>query len=199
MSHHQHTRRKPRQDRGEQRVTAILNAAGVLFAEIGYEATTMSDIAERAHTSFGSLYQFFPNKEAVAEAVASRYLDQFREVLHAAQSEDLALLPFDALVNALIDPFIAFVSERPGFQVFLKDAKRLTQLAAAQALYQEALQWVDQLLMTYKPMFPTLERHVAATIVVQWLSRISRSKTFASQHIWLPNAVGQQQICIRTV
>ena len=55
-------RRIPIQERGEQRVTELLEAAAAIFAEVGYEAATMRDIAGRAGASIGSLYQFFPNK-----------------------------------------------------------------------------------------------------------------------------------------
>jgi AcrR family transcriptional regulator len=66
-------RRVPQQARGAQRITKILDAADELFAETGYEAATTNAIAARANTSIGSLYQFFPNKEAIFTALAQRY------------------------------------------------------------------------------------------------------------------------------
>ena len=58
-------RRIPMQERGEKRVAGLLEAAAAIFAEVGFEAATMSDIAERAGGSIGSLYQFFPSKDVV--------------------------------------------------------------------------------------------------------------------------------------
>lgn len=167
MTHNQHTRRTPRQERGEQRVTMILDAAAALFAETGYEATTMSDIAVRAHTSFGSLYQFFPNKQAVVEAVASRYLDQLRAYFATTSIEQIAQASFEEMLDALFDPFVAFVVERPGFQLFLRDAKRLKHLEAAQALYSEALDWVERLLAERAPALDPDQRQLIAMLVVQ--------------------------------
>ena len=68
-------RREPRQARARQRVNIILDAAAAEFAAVGYEAATTNAIARRAGTSIGSLYQFFPNKEAVLEALSSPLLD----------------------------------------------------------------------------------------------------------------------------
>lgn len=65
--------RAPRRRRGELRVASILEAAAATFAEKGYEAATMTEIAVRAGAAIGSLYQFFPSKEALAGAILQRY------------------------------------------------------------------------------------------------------------------------------
>ncbi len=54
-------------------MAALLEAATATFAEKGYEAATMTEIAARAGAAIGSLYQFFPSKEALAGAVLKRY------------------------------------------------------------------------------------------------------------------------------
>ena len=53
----------PKRARGVRRVEELLDAGAVLFAEQGYDATTMTQIAQRAGASIGSLYQFFPSKD----------------------------------------------------------------------------------------------------------------------------------------
>ena len=53
----------PKRARGVQRVAELLDAGAALFADNGYETTTMTQIAKRAGASIGSLYQFFPSKE----------------------------------------------------------------------------------------------------------------------------------------
>lgn len=62
-------RRIPQQKRGHRRVAAFLRAAEEVITAVGYERATMSAIAERANSSIGSLYQFFPNKKSVVEAL----------------------------------------------------------------------------------------------------------------------------------
>src|SRR3989304_375194 len=68
--------RGPKQERGRRRVALILNTAAEVFAEMGYEAATTIKIAERANISVGSLYQFFPNKDAIVRALVDGYAEQ---------------------------------------------------------------------------------------------------------------------------
>ena len=65
--------RAPKRARGKQRVAALLEAAAAVFAEKGYEAATMTEIAARARAPIGSLYQFFPAKEALADTLVQNY------------------------------------------------------------------------------------------------------------------------------
>lgn len=76
----------PKRARGVQRVAELLDAGAALFAENGYETTTMTQIAKRAGASIGSLYQFFPSKEVLAEALFARYVKRVTSML-----EDLAM------------------------------------------------------------------------------------------------------------
>jgi AcrR family transcriptional regulator len=66
--------RTPKRERGKQRVAELLQAAAAVFAEKGYEASTMTEIAARAGAPIGSLYQFFPVKEAVADTLVRNYV-----------------------------------------------------------------------------------------------------------------------------
>ncbi|WP_347558718.1 helix-turn-helix domain-containing protein [Robbsia sp. KACC 23696] len=63
----------PKRARGRLRVEAILAASAAVFAEQGYDAATMTEIAQRADTAIGSLYRFFPNKTALADMLVDRY------------------------------------------------------------------------------------------------------------------------------
>jgi AcrR family transcriptional regulator len=66
-------RRQPVQARSRERVERILDAAGQLLAEDGYDAVKTNAIAKRAGVSIGSVYQFFPNRFAIFNALAERY------------------------------------------------------------------------------------------------------------------------------
>ncbi len=72
-------RRIPQQKRGERRVDSFLRAAASVIAEMGYERATMCAIAERSHSSVGSLYQFFPNKLSLAEALRNQYVKNIEQ------------------------------------------------------------------------------------------------------------------------
>src|SRR5580698_11361235 len=66
--------RAPKRERGKQRVAELLASAATVFAEYGYEAATMTEIAARAGAPIGSLYQFFPSKEALADTLVQHYI-----------------------------------------------------------------------------------------------------------------------------
>jgi AcrR family transcriptional regulator len=65
-------RRQPQQKRSQERVERILDAAVFVFDEVGFEAATMNAIASRCNTAIGSLYQFFPDKLAIFNALELR-------------------------------------------------------------------------------------------------------------------------------
>jgi AcrR family transcriptional regulator len=60
---------EPQQERATRRLANFLDVAEMLFAEIGYEATTMTVIAERISSGIGMLYHYFPDKESMAFAL----------------------------------------------------------------------------------------------------------------------------------
>ena len=96
----------PKRARGVQRVADLLDAGAALFAEQGYDATTMTQIALRAGASIGSLYQFFPSKEALAEALFGRYVERVALLLEAMVKRAPGLSPArlaDLLVNLMLD------------------------------------------------------------------------------------------------
>jgi AcrR family transcriptional regulator len=96
----------PTRARGVQRVAELLDAGAVLFAENGYETTTMTQIAKRAGASIGSLYQFFPSKEVLAEALFSRYVERAASMLEDLAKRAPGLSPLrvaDRLVDLMLD------------------------------------------------------------------------------------------------
>lgn len=111
-------RRVPRQERGERRVAQLLEAAAAVIAATGYEAATMSAIAERARAPIGSLYQFFPNKPAITHALRTVYGGDYASLLKALKDE-AAHLSVERLVIRLVGMTIAFVESHPAFLALL--------------------------------------------------------------------------------
>jgi AcrR family transcriptional regulator len=93
-------RRKPRQVRAELTRERILNAAAHVFAEHGYAAGTTNRIAERARVSIGSLYQYFPNKDAILAELLVRHVD--RGTWTHADQLDLSAGTLEAAVRVLV-------------------------------------------------------------------------------------------------
>lgn len=96
----------PKRARGRLRVDAIMQAGAALFAEKGYDAATMTEIAARSGTAIGSLYRFFPTKETLADALILRYAEKLFEGLDdiVGQSQQLSGEQLgDRLVDLLYD------------------------------------------------------------------------------------------------
>lgn len=74
-------RKQPRQQRSSKLVDRILDAALILTREQGTKTPTTLAIAQRAGLSVGSVYQYFPNKEAILLELARRWLSSFPEVI----------------------------------------------------------------------------------------------------------------------
>src|SRR6056297_1930332 len=89
--HNAEPRKRPRQERSRRLVAKVLDEATRLFSELGYHATTTNHIAEAAGVSVGSLYQYFPNKDALLVVLAERHIAEaapaFRERLRELESE----------------------------------------------------------------------------------------------------------------
>src|SRR6202041_2292603 len=66
----------PQQERSSRRLARFLDAAAELFAEVGYEATTMTAVAERCGSSIGALYNYFPDKQSIAFTLVNRYTQE---------------------------------------------------------------------------------------------------------------------------
>jgi AcrR family transcriptional regulator len=88
-------RKRPRQVRSRTTVDAILRAAAQVFAGRGYAATTTNHIAARAGVSIGSLYEYFPGKDALLVALMEAHLAEGEAILESAGAE--AMLSGDDL------------------------------------------------------------------------------------------------------
>lgn len=106
----------PRRRRGHQRVAELLDAAAQAFAEDGYDAATMTDIAARAGAAIGSLYQFFPTKEHLAAAIHGRQLDDLDAMLDRLV-DDVRGSPLPAIADRLFAGLVTFLEANPAFVV----------------------------------------------------------------------------------
>ena len=109
--------RAPSQVRGQKRVDEILDTAEALIAEIGVDATTTNAIAERAGASVGSLYHFFPSKEAIVQALAHRFASLSRGGVHAAMSDEAVRLPLEKLFERIVMGQAEMMDRHPAFGV----------------------------------------------------------------------------------
>ncbi|WP_446038484.1 TetR family transcriptional regulator [Streptomyces sp. SID1121] len=109
-----------RQARGERRIAQLLDAAANVFCTTGYTAASTNSIAREAGVSPGTLYQFFPNKEAIAVELGDQLLRRWRETYGQAFLPAHLNLPLDELLDAVLDPLIEFNQANPAFAVLIQ-------------------------------------------------------------------------------
>jgi AcrR family transcriptional regulator len=108
-------RRQPVQGRSQETVRRILDAAARLTATIPLDEITTNRIAEAAGLTIGAVYRFFPDRDAVLDAILHGCIERFRDVL-VAHIEETDPSTREALVDGLIDVYVRFMEQEPGLQ-----------------------------------------------------------------------------------
>lgn len=163
--------RRRRQARGEARIAQLLRAAADVFCASGYTASSTNAIAREAGVSPGTLYQFFPNKEAIAVELGDRLLDRWRDTYGAAFAQSHTELPLDRMLDAVLDPLIAFNCENPAFFVLMHGSEIPGQITEAHdTLHATMLTRVESVLADYLPDMPA-PRSTASPRWPSWCSR----------------------------
>ncbi|WP_137232965.1 TetR/AcrR family transcriptional regulator [Streptomyces sp. BPSDS2] len=153
-------RPRRRQARGEARIAQLLRAAANVFCTSGYTASSTNAIAREAGVSPGTLYQFFPNKEAIAVELGDQLLNRWRDTYGAAFSQSHIELPLDRMLDAILDPLIAFNCENPAFSVLMHGSEipgRITE--EHDTLHATMLTRVESALACYLPDAPAEQVH----------------------------------------
>ncbi len=157
--------RMPQQERGQRRVEQILDAAEAVFAEVGVDAASMQAIADRAGSSVGSLYHFFPSKEAVIEALGRRYAERVSEVNQEAMPLELAHIAVDELFERVLSAQMRFVKDTPAFGA-IQDAIHRHCPAVKDAMNSALVGHVEKFLALRYPRVSAGQRTVSALVSV---------------------------------
>ncbi|WNE94365.1 TetR/AcrR family transcriptional regulator [Streptomyces luomodiensis] len=165
-------RKQPRQARAELTRQRILTAAAHVFAEYGYAAGTTNRIAERARVSIGSLYQYYPNKDAILVELLTRHLDAGEAAVRRRQQEELPDsleeimrgLVRTAIENHLDDPRLLRVMVEHGRQV----PGLIEKMARRE---RERIAYIRELLESH-PEAVVEDTEVAARLIVTTIERV---------------------------
>jgi AcrR family transcriptional regulator len=166
-------RKQPKQERSRHLVAEILAAAGRVLAREGARRFTAARVADEAFVSVGSLYQYFPNKEAILFRLQA---DEWKETggLLAGILADTSLPPLDRL-RAAVREFVRSECEEAEMRVALGDAEplyrdapearrlRLAVTRTARAFIREAL-----------PHVAEPQRLVAADIITMSMEAVGK-------------------------
>jgi AcrR family transcriptional regulator len=151
-------RPRRRQARGERRIAQLLEAAASVFCTTGYTAASTNAIAREAGVSPGTLYQFFPNKEAIAIELGSRLMHEMRETYGEALAPVDPATPLEEAVGAAVDRFIDFNCRHPVFFALMHGPDIPGRIAEEHdALYATLITRVETLLASLLPEAPPAE------------------------------------------
>jgi len=160
-------RRQPSQKRGKDRVEKILEAAAYIFDEVGYEAATTHQIAAKAGTAIGSLYQFFPDKASIFNTMELRHVESVKAMYAQANQPEIILLPLRQMIHILVSAttqlfehpvsrvmFIQFYTQRQNFQ------------SIDESMTQEAINFLADILKQRNPLLNDLQLGLLAEVSV---------------------------------
>jgi AcrR family transcriptional regulator len=124
-------RKAPRQARSRATIDAILDAGAQVLGRRGWTKFTTNEVAETAGVSIGSLYQYFPNKAVLVEAITRRHFDDVLRVLQAIAADK----PTNERAESLVAGMIAIHSLNPALHRILMEETPIS--AATRAAHDQ--------------------------------------------------------------
>ncbi|MEU6126597.1 TetR/AcrR family transcriptional regulator [Streptomyces sp. NPDC047123] len=181
--HSLRARKEPRQARAELTRQRILTAAAHVFAEHGYAAGTTNRIAEHARISIGSLYQYYPNKDAILLELVTRHLAAGRLSLmahqHGEQPESI-----EEIMRGVVRSVIGNHLDDPKLlQVMMEQTPRAPELTEKVTRYERERVAFTRDLLARHPEVRVTDVDVAAHLVVATV------ETVVHQLVAAPRAV----------
>ncbi|WP_244426382.1 TetR/AcrR family transcriptional regulator [Rhizobium sp. PDO1-076] len=150
----------------------LLDAGAAVFAEQGYKAATMTEIAARAGAPIGSLYQFFPNKDLLADALVARYAEHLATELEAIR-QAAPQLHADGLSARLLEMFLAHASER-SLVLSLLDARWEQPGVRPGVLRASLRQQIVSILAAWRPSLGEEEQQAMAAVVLEAMKTMAQ-------------------------
>lgn len=132
-------RRVPVQARSRERVERILDAAAQLLADKGYDAVKTNSIAKRAGVSIGSVYQFFPNRFAIFNALAARYREKIATSLSRTMGPNSPDRPWEEALEEGFDSLAEMWRNDWAFHSVWSAIQNTAELTEAREKYREML------------------------------------------------------------
>ncbi|NSC23863.1 TetR/AcrR family transcriptional regulator [Streptomyces albus subsp. chlorinus] len=137
---------------GTGRRAELLATAAEVFAEQGYNATTVRTIADRAGLLAGSLYYHFDSKESMADEILSAFLTDLWQGYQ--RIEEACLPPRETFEGLVTESFRQMERHRPAVVIYQKEARRLAA--------QERFRYLSDSQERFQKLWTrTLERGVA--------------------------------------
>jgi AcrR family transcriptional regulator len=165
-------RKRPRQERSRATVDTILGAVARVLVQHGFDGLTTNAVAEAAGVSIGSLYQYFPNKEALVAALVERHIEDRKNATFAELAR-VALLPIHEAVRGVIELTIRAHNVDPKLhRVMIEQVPRVGRMARLQELEEMGHGIVVALLTARRHEIDVTDPDLAAWVLVSSIEAI---------------------------
>ena len=159
-------RKRPRQARSRATVDAILDATAQVLVREGYDKTSTNRVAERAGVSVGSVYQYFPNKEALVGELVDRYSRDITDMLIAELAAN-ADAPPTVVAPKLVRAMIAIKRQDPELaRVLREQIPRVGRMQRYELQLEEIIGAVATYLRQHEAMLKHTDVDVVAFVAV---------------------------------
>lgn len=167
-------RRQPKQRRGKERVEKILDAAALVFDEVGYDAATTHLIAAKAETAIGSLYQFFPDKASIFKAMELRHTERVKAFWTQVDIPAMAQLPLRIMIHHLTVA-VAELLEQPVSRVVFVQFYLTPQIFQSidESMTQDAISFMATILRQRNSELSMEQGHLLAEVCVHSCNAIT--------------------------
>jgi AcrR family transcriptional regulator len=171
-------------------VQAILEAAAQIFERHGYAAGTTNRIAERAGVSIGSLYQYFPNKDAILVALVHRHLAESTAALQPHLQRLNCGAPFDDVLPDVVQAMVEMHALAPGFhRVLFEETKLPPTLRAELDDLEDRLVDLTASALAADPNCAVADPHLSARIVINAIEGLTHRLVLRSLPDLTPQAI----------
>jgi AcrR family transcriptional regulator len=171
-------RKAPKQERSRETVAAILEATARILAQRGWAGLNTNAVAEIAGVSVGSLYQYFPNKLALIEAVRRQHFGEILDVLRAAAATSK---PRAQRIEILVEGMIVLHSRHPAIhQVLLEEAPRGREAKVAHDAFEAEYLRLYQMLISSRRIIAV---HVLSAAIAGVVHDAARRDTLSSPQL----------------
>lgn len=158
-------RKSPQQERSRDMVETILAAAARVFVKHGYAHATTNRIADAAGVSVGSVYQYFPSKDAIAVELLRRYREGLLSLVQRALGE-ADEQTFPAAVHALVSSLLRAEGIDPALHRVLIEQVLRTRARAELIGFEERLEAIVEDALR-RGGLQTIRPHLTAFVVVR--------------------------------
>ncbi|MCK1721168.1 TetR/AcrR family transcriptional regulator [Bradyrhizobium sp. 141] len=168
-------RKNASQARSRATVDALVEATARILVREGFEKASTNRIADIAGVSVGSLYQYFPSKEALVAAVIERHNDEIMKVVRAAFVE-VADMPIDKAVRRLVTVAIEAHHIDPDLhRILAEQIPRIGQLKDVEASNREVHALVRAYLERHRKEMRKIDPDLAAFICVSAIEAVAHN------------------------